>query len=200
MVDPKAPPPPNPANRINPPPQQRNQSAPNSPTSNSPQSQQERGRTDREPSKVASDRPQQKDIDEQRLGDASASGNWRRDEGEVIGENPASIDFVGAYPWPNVGEPGENRDDTTILRPPVRDSLEAQETPAEEQRRKSDNDARARAIAAERVDDSPLEQEYPSNPASAFRTQRRKDEENADRNRDHRLNHPAEQNRPHSAA
>lgn len=163
--------------------------APNQPLPNSPRHDAPKGSAKAD---TASDRPQQKDIDEQRLGGANASGNWRREEGEVIGENPASIDFVGAYPWPNVGEPGENRDDTTILRPPVRDSLEVQETPAEEQRRKSDNDARARALFAEKVDDSQLEQDYPSNPASAFRTQRRKDEESAN----HRTNRPSEHNRP----
>lgn len=130
------------------------------------------------PQQHREDRPQQKDIDEQRKRGAHASGNWRREEGEVIGENPASIDFVGAYPWPNVAEPGENRDDDTILRPPFRDQFDVEETIAEEQRRKSDLDIRAaRANAAEYKDDQ-LEKDYPTNPRSAYRTQAEKDREN----------------------
>ena len=148
------------------------------------------------------DRPTQADIDLQRLEGAESSGNWRREEGEVIGENPASIDFVGAYPWPNVGEPGENRDDATPLYPPVRDEFDVQETMAEEQRRKSDMDVRASAEAARRNEDSQLDKDYPINPAVAFRAQREKDAENDKRDRsggEHSMNRPvAEPNRPHA--
>jgi len=170
----------------------------------SAQQQPERGRTDRDPDSVRDkngDRPQQKDIDEQRKAGAKSSRNWYRDEGSVIGEDPASIDFVGAYPWPNVAEPGENRDDDTPIRPPSYRDEELQETMAEEQRRKSDMDARGRRKFAERIDDDPLEKDYPSSPASAFRTQREKDAENEKRDREqgHTVNRPVPQNRPQSA-
>lgn len=135
---------------------------------------------------VDKERLQQKDIDEQRKRGASASGNWMKSEGEVIGENPASIDFVGAYPWPNVGEPGENRDDDTPLYPTFRDQFEIEETVGEEQRRKSDLDIRAARASIERRKDDQLEKDYPSNPNSAYRTQREKDDQNAKANREHR--------------
>lgn len=156
--------------------------------SNSPTPPQKQGRD-------SADRPQQKDIDEQRKGGAGSSKNWYREEGSVIGKDPASIDFVGAYPWPNVAEPGENRDDDTPIVPPMWRDEDLQETPAEEQRRKSEMDARARRKFAERVDDDPLEKDYPTNPASAFRTQREKDEQNAPPS-DHSVNKPAPANRP----
>ena len=140
-------------------------------------------------------RLQQKDVDKERTLGANASGNWRREEGEVIGENPASIDFVGAYPWPNVCEPGENRDDFTPIVPPIGRDEEIQETVAEEQRRKSEMDARASRKAADRRKDDKWEKEYPTSPQSAFRTQREKDEQNA-KGRDHSANRPADHNRP----
>jgi hypothetical protein len=148
-----------------------------------------------------SDRPLQKDIDEQRKRGASSSKNWYREEGSVIGEDPASIDFVGSYPWTNVGEPGENRDDDTPITPPAWRAEEEQETIAEEQRRKSEMDARAARKVADRRQDDQLEKDYPSSPASAFRTQREKDAEN-DRARDsvHGMNRPAPVNRPHVPA
>ena len=175
----------------------REDGSPNSATSQ----QHERGRTDRDPDsarRADSDRPQQKDIDEQRKAGAKSSRNWYRDEGSVIGEDPASIDFVGAYPWPNVAEPGENRDDDTPIRPPSYRDEELQETMAEEQRRKSDMDARGRRKFAERIEDDPLEKDYPSSPASAFRTQREKDAENEKRDKEqgHTMNRPVSQNRP----
>jgi hypothetical protein len=144
----------------------------------------------------ASDLPSQKEIDEQRKRGATPSKNWYREEGSVIGEDPASIDFVGSYPWPNVAEPGENRDDDTPVLPPAWRAEDEQETIAQEQRRKSEMDARANRKVADRRDDDPLEKDYPSNPASAFRTQREKDEENDRRGRDHSVNKPTQPNRP----
>lgn len=58
----------------------------------------------------------QKQVDNEKR--AKGTGEWHKNEGDVVGEKPASIDFVGSYDWPNVCEPGENRDDDTPTLPP----------------------------------------------------------------------------------